>query len=67
MKDLIDNVMDVLGDRLETGCDWEDVSNCVSCFLGLNVFRNRDDWHENIETLTDEVVDNLTAHGFEIG
>jgi hypothetical protein len=60
MKDLIDNVMDVLGDHLETGCDWDDVSNCVSCFLGL------DDWHENIDTITDEVVDNLTAHGFEI-
>ena len=61
MKDLIDNVMDVLGDRLETGCDSEDVSNCIMSILGL------EDWHENIETLTDEVVDNLTAHGFEIG
>jgi hypothetical protein len=61
MKDLIDNVMDVLGDRLETGCDSEDVSNCIMGILGL------EDWHENIETLTDEVVDNLTAHGFEIG
>ena len=60
MKNLIDNVMDILGDRLETGCDSEDVAICISSLIGF---------HHGFGTLgpiTDDVIQNLTANGFEI-
>jgi hypothetical protein len=59
MKDLIDGVMDMLGNDLN-GCHEEDIAVCISSLIGF------DHGFETLGPITDVVVHNLRGHGIEI-